>query len=92
MNIEELRLDEDELDDLMCKPPVSVTLEILSPEEIARKIANTATDKANRWWIEWVDNMIIGTTAPFSKRMTEGCLILDINPIQWSDLKKLVEE
>lgn len=30
-----------------------------------------------------IDDFIIGTTASFEKRMTEGCVVLDVNLPQW---------
>lgn len=36
--------------------------------------------------VGWLDNLIIGTTAPFEKRMTEGCIILDMSLPQWQEL------
>ena len=43
--------------------------------------------------VKKIDDLIIGTTAPFEKRMTEGCVILDMNLPQWEALKsKLLEQ
>ena len=59
-----------------------------SPSEVKE-----AEKKAAERVLKRVDDLIIGTTAPFEKRMTEGCIILDANLPQWEALKsKVLEE
>ena len=91
MNIGDIRLNEDELDDAIHNPPTTIFNEWLTPEEEARHIANTATDKAIKMMIELVEKEGRFGSRGSSDR-TKNCTAYAINDIEWQALKKMVRE
>jgi len=95
MELEEIRLTSDVKCDMAdavneLHPKLGVKLQV-TILNLIDTVANTATDKANKWWVEYLESKKDDKLGyDWAERSGAPIVIITLDPLEYEDLKKLV--